>query len=181
MPRRVRLMTASASPCVWKSDALLASKRDRQSGLMVLITDGEELGLLGAAALVNDPEVRNRVRAYIDLDNAGSDVPAVLFETGPGNRALMTAWNVAPEPRGGSVAEEVYKRLPNDTDFTIFKRAGIPGLNIGAIGDSYAYHTPRDTPDRLTDAVIRQMGQKRAGRPPKRSTTSRRIRRTASN
>ncbi len=137
----------------------LASKRDRQSGLMVLLTDGEELGLLGAAALVNDPEVRNRVRAYINLDNAGSDVPAVLFETGPGNRALMTAWSVAPEPRGGSVAEEVYKRLPNDTDFTIFKRAGIPGLNIGAVGDSYAYHTPRDTPDRLTDAVIRQMGE----------------------
>jgi len=138
---------------------LLASKRDRQSGLMVLLTDGEELGLLGAAALVNDPEVRNRVRAYINLDNAGNDAPAVLFETGPGNRALMTAWSAAPEPRGGSIAEEVYKRLPNDTDFTIFKRAGIPGLNIGAIGDSYAYHTPRDTPDRLTDAVIRQMGE----------------------
>jgi hypothetical protein len=138
---------------------LLASKRDRQSGLMVLLTDGEELGLLGAAALVNDPEVRNRVRAYINLDNAGSDAPAVLFQTGPGNRALLTAWSVAPAPRGGSVAEEVYQHLPNDTDFTIFKRAGIPGLNIGAVGDSYAYHTPRDTPDRLTDAVIRQMGE----------------------
>jgi hypothetical protein len=39
---------------------------------------------------------------------------------------------------------EVYKRMPNDTDFTVFKRAGVPGLNFAFIGDAQHYHAPTD-------------------------------------
>jgi hypothetical protein len=53
---------------------------------------------------------------------------------------------------------EIYKRLPNDTDFSILKRTGIPGLNLAPAGDSYAYHTPRDTPERLASETVRQTG-----------------------
>ena len=71
--------------------------------------------------------------------------------SGPGNEALVRAWaRAAPRPRGASYALEIYKRLPNDTDFTILKRWGIPGLNFAPVGDSHAYHTSRDTPERLT-------------------------------
>ena len=35
---------------------------------------------------------------------------------------------------------------------------GAPGLNMGAVGDSYAYHTPQDGPERLTDEVLEQAG-----------------------
>ena len=71
----------------------------------------------------------------------------MLFETGPGNPWLVRPWaRRAPHPRGGSFAIEIYKRLPNDTDFSILKRHEIPGLNFAIVGDSYAYHTARDTP-----------------------------------
>ena len=84
----------------------------------------------------------------------------MLFETGPGNGWLTAVWaRSAPHPRGGSYAIEIYKRLPNDTDFSIIKTQDIPGLNFAAVKDSYAYHTPRDTAERLSPHTIRTMGE----------------------
>ena len=127
---------------------------------MVPVTDGEEAGLMGAAALVTDREVMNRLRAYLNIESIGSSGNAVLFETGPANGWLVTPWaRYAPHPRGGSYGIEVYRRLPNDTDFSILKTREIPGLNFGAVGDSYAYHTARDTPERLSRETLRTTGE----------------------
>ena len=136
---------------------VLAARQDRRHTLMVLVTDGEESGLMGAAGLVTDRDVMERLNAYINIEATGSGGNALLFETGPGNGWLVKPWaKSAPHPRGASFALEIYKRLPNDTDFSIFKRHDLPGLNFAAIGDSYAYHTARDTADRLdTDALAK--------------------------
>jgi len=84
----------------------------------------------------------------------------MLFETGPGNGWIVKPWaRSAPHPRGASFAVEVYRRLPNDTDFSILKRRDVPGLNFAAIGDSYPHHTARDTPDRLSDETLRHTGE----------------------
>jgi hypothetical protein len=139
---------------------LLAARADRRHTVMVLLTDAEEDGLMGAAALVKDPEVGTRLRTYINVEATGADAPAVVFETGPGNGWLVRAFaDAAPRPRGGSHGFEIYRRLPNDTDFSVLERTGVPGLNVAALGDSYAYHTPRDVPERLTDALLAQAGE----------------------
>jgi hypothetical protein len=139
---------------------VLAARGERQWTLMVLVTDGEEAGLMGAAALVTDPEVDDRLGAYLNIEAVGSSGPATLFETGPGNAWMVDGWaRAAPHPAGSSFAIEVYSRLPNDTDFSILKRHGIPGLNFAPIGDSYAYHTPRDTPERLSPVTLRETGE----------------------
>ena len=136
-----------------------ASGRPRWS-MFVLITDGEESGLMGAAGLVTDREVMERLRAYLNLESIGSSGTSVLFQTGPGNGWLVRPWaRRAPHPRGGSYAGEVYRRLPNDTDFTIFETRDIPGLNFAATGDSYAYHTARDTPERLSRRTVQTTGE----------------------
>jgi hypothetical protein len=138
---------------------LLAARRERRHSVMVLLSDAEEEGLMGAAALVQDPEVRARLRAYVNLDAVGADGPIPLFETGPGNAWIVRAWAAtASAPRGGSYQSEVYRRLPSDTDFSVLKTMGLPGLNFAAVGDGYAYHTPRDTPERLTGRAIIAMG-----------------------
>ena len=139
---------------------VFAASARRHWTMFVLVTDGEEAGLMGAAALVNDREVVDRLRAYINVESIGSAGAPVLFETGPGNGWLVKPWAAAaPHPRGGSYAIEIYQRLPNDTDFSILKTRDIPGLNFAPVGDSYAYHTARDTPDRLSTQTIRQTGE----------------------
>ena len=137
----------------------VAGMANRTWSLMVIVTDGEELGLMGAAALAGDRDVTDRLHAYLNLESIGSSGVPVLFETGPGNEWLTDVWaRRAPHPRGGSYALEVYKRLPNDTDFSVIKTLGIPGLNFAAVGDSYAYHTPRDSAERLSGDTLRTMG-----------------------
>jgi hypothetical protein len=139
---------------------LIAASQERQWTTYVLVTDGEEEGLLGAAALMTDAQVRDNLDAYINIESSGSGPPVALFETGPANEWLVSSWaKNAPHPRGGSYALEVYRRLPNDTDFSILKRHQIPGLNFAAVGDSYTYHTARDTPDRLSSAALSETGE----------------------
>lgn len=139
---------------------VLSGRTDRRHTLMILLTDGEESGLMGAAGLLADRDVMDRLRAYINIEAIGSSGTGLLFETGPGNGWIVRPWaRLAPHPRGGSYAVEVYRRLPNDTDFSILKRTGIPGLNFAPIRDSYSYHTARDTADRLSDATILSTGE----------------------
>ncbi len=139
---------------------VFATRADRRWSLLVLLTDGEEAGLMGAAALMTDRDVTQRLATYLQVESIGSDGPALLFETGPANAWLLGPWaRRAPHPRGGSFAIEIYDRLPNDTDFSIIKRQEIPGLNFAPVGDSYAYHTARDTPERLSPHTLRQTGE----------------------
>ena len=139
---------------------VLAARTDRRHSLMVLVTDGEEAGLMGAAGLTSDREVMDRLQAYVNVEAVGSSGTAMLFETGPGNAWIVKPWaRAAPHPRGASFAIEIYKRLPNDTDFSILKRRDIPALNFAPVGDSYAYHTARDTVDRLSTQTLQRSGE----------------------
>jgi len=133
--------------------------RSLRHSLLVLITDGEEAGLMGARAIVSDPEVAGRLRAFLNFDGTGASGPGVLFETGPAWGAPLSAWaDAAWRPAGGSFAIEIYKRLPNDTDFTVIQRLGA-GLNFAPVGDSYAYHTDRDVADRVRLSTLRHEGE----------------------
>ena len=139
---------------------VLAARPNPNWSVMVLVTDAEEAGLMGAAALMTDRDVTNRLKAYINFESIGSGGTPMLFEVGPGNGWLLRPWaRSAPNPRGGSFITEIYKRLPNDTDFSIFKLQEIPGLNFAAVGDSFPYHTSRDTVERLAPATVRRAGE----------------------
>jgi hypothetical protein len=97
-----------------------------------------------------------RVLNFDAVDGSGANT---LFESGPRSGALIEAWAAhAQHPAGSSYMTDVYDVLPNDTDFTPFRRAGVPGLNFAAVGDSYWYHTSSDTPDRVESEVVEQMG-----------------------
>lgn len=143
---------------VLESARVLAARPSPRYSLMVLLTDGEEDGLMGARALVQDAEVRARLRTYINVEAIGTRGPVPLFETGPGTGPALHAWADAPHPRGGSYMLSVYRALPNDTDATILKTLDIHGLNFAAVGDSHAYHTDRDRPDRVTTRALATIG-----------------------
>jgi hypothetical protein len=136
----------------------LAQRESPRYTLLVALTDGEELGLMGARALLQAPEFA-AVRVFFNIESVGTNGPARLFQAGPGNSWLTAAWTrAAPFPSGSSLFTEVYRRLPNDTDFSILRQSGAPGLNFAPTGNTFAYHTRLDTPARLETDTIRTLG-----------------------
>lgn len=109
-----------------------------------LVTDGEEKGLLGAEGFVTDAQLSGKVRAIVNVDNRGTSGPSYLFETSRDNRDLVPLFNTMPRPITTSVFYTIYSLLPNDTDATVFKRAGKIVVNFGAIAGVEHYHQPSD-------------------------------------
>ncbi|MEE8137659.1 MAG: M28 family peptidase [Thermoanaerobaculia bacterium] len=118
--------------------------------LIVLFTDAEELGLMGARAFIDEHPWAREVGLVINFEARGNRGVASMFETGRGNERLIREFGrSAPYPFASSLSQEFYRRMPNDTDFSVFKRAGISGLNFAFISGHPAYHTRLDTPARL--------------------------------
>ena len=63
---------------------VLAARPNPNWSVMVLVTDAEEAGLMGAAALMTDRDVTNRLKAYInfEVDRVGRDADALRGRTG---------------------------------------------------------------------------------------------------
>jgi len=116
-----------------------------RNDVIFLITDAEESGLLGAQAFVDDHPWAKDVGLVLNFEARGACGPVTMFETGVGNGELIRAFaKAAPYPVTSSFMYEAYKRLPNDTELTVFKRAGLAGLNFAYIGCWTRYHTMRD-------------------------------------
>lgn len=110
-----------------------------------LFTDGEEPGLFGAEAFVADAELSRDVAAVINVETRGTYGVSNMFETSQGNRWLVRHLaNALERPQATSFHYAIYTLLPNDTDLTIFKRAGKAAVNFGAIRGVNWYHTPYD-------------------------------------
>lgn len=110
-----------------------------------LVTDGEEAGLLGAEAFVADEALSRSVAAVVNVETRGTYGLSNMFETSTGNRWLIRHLAGALErPQATSFFYAIYNLLPNDTDVTIFKRAGKGAVNFAAIGGVNWYHTPYD-------------------------------------
>lgn len=110
----------------------------------LLVSDGEELGLIGAEAFVREPEF-TRIATVINLEARGTRGASLLIETQPGNADIISAMRRSlPRAGGSSLDYEVYRSLPNDTDFTVFRREGRDGLNFAWAKGASRYHTPLD-------------------------------------
>ncbi len=130
-----------------------------RNDVILLITDGEELGLLGAKAFVDEHPWVKDVGVVLNFEARGACGPSLMFETSPGNRALIREFaKVAPHPVTSSVMYEFYKRLPNRTDFTVFKQAGLAGLNFAYIGCWPRYHTMTDSVENLNERSLQHDG-----------------------
>jgi len=131
-----------------------------QNDLILLFTDAEELGLLGARAFVEQHPWAKDVRMVLNFEARGTRGPAWMFETQAGNGAVVAEWaSLVPKPAGSSLTYEVYKRLPNDTDFTEFKRLKTAGLNFAFVGGLEHYHTPGDSAAALDRGSLQHHGE----------------------
>ena len=124
---------------------MLKQKGPPRRTVLFLFTDGEEYGLLGAKKFVEQHPWAKRVKWVINLEARGTDGPSVMFETGTESLSSIREFaSVSRRPVSSSLFFEIYKRLPNDTDFSVFKKAGMQGFNFAFIGNVKNYHTPQD-------------------------------------
>jgi hypothetical protein len=127
--------------------------------IILLLTDGEEAGLLGALLFVREHPLSQRVRAAVNLDARGTSGPSLMFETGTANTWLMRMYQTAiARPMTNSLYYVVYRQLSNDTDFTEFKKAGYQGFNFAFIGNVGRYHTPLDSVANADAGSMQQQG-----------------------
>jgi len=130
-----------------------------RNDVIVLITDAEELGLLGARAFVEQHPWMEEVSLVLSLEMRGGGGPSIMFETNQDNGWVVRAiQDFDSHPFANSLAFEIYKRLPNDTDFTPFKEVGVQGLNFAAIDNAHVYHQEYDRPENLSESTLQHHG-----------------------
>ncbi|HEY8696497.1 MAG TPA: M20/M25/M40 family metallo-hydrolase, partial [Rhizomicrobium sp.] len=144
--------------------ALKAAGGASRHPVMALITDGEEAGLLGANAFLQNPALRARVGAVVNVEARGTRGPSLLFQTSPGDGRLIDLYAAhAPVMATSSLYAEIYKFLPNDTDLTLFIRDGFPSFNFAFADNVRYYHSPRDRRAMLSRATLKMHGDNLLG------------------
>lgn len=131
----------------------------RRRTLMVVFTDGEELGLEGGHALAASDPDRGRIGVIVNLETRGGGGRAAMFETGHDNGAMMRLFGeTVVHPSATSLSVLIYELLPNSTDFTPAKSLGLPGFNFAFIGRPAYYHSPLATAANLDRGALQDMG-----------------------
>lgn len=124
------------------------------------VNGAEERGLLGASGFLAH-RWRRDVQAFVDLESAGNAGKAILFQSGPRHHWLARAYGASvPYPYGSVIGQDIYQSgaVPSTTDFDIYQRAGIPGLDLAFFRGGWAYHTSLDRSASVRDGSVQHMG-----------------------
>ncbi|CUO22183.1 M28 family peptidase [Clostridium disporicum] len=136
------------------------SGQELENGIKILITDGEEMGLMGAKEEMNNNfDLYENVNFVVNLEARGIKGPALMFETSNNNKKVIDLYKKANLPVSYSLAADVYNKMPNGSDFTEFKNAGLPGINFAVLNDLDYYHTKNDNYDNISDTSIQHYGE----------------------
>ena len=128
--------------------------------LMILFTDAEEMGMAGAEEeMKHNLNAFRNVRLVINVEARGVKGPAVMFETGSGNAAVIDFYRAnAKNPFSFSFATDVYRNMPNATDLTEFLSKGFTGLNFSVLDSLDYYHNEKDNLRNINLSSIQHYG-----------------------
>ena len=121
-----------------------------KNDVVLLFTDAEEIGMVGAQAFVDGHPWAGQIGLVLNFEARGVSGPVLMFETSEQNGFLVRQFaRSVPRPVANSIMYEVYRRMPNNGDMTIFKEAGLQGFNFAFIGSPQHYHKPTDDPTHM--------------------------------
>ncbi len=129
-----------------------------RNDVVLVLTDAEEACLCGAKGFVDQHPLARDGGVVLNVEARGSRGPAITFETSQDDAQLIDVYAGVPKPVGTSFAVEVYRLLPNDTDFTPFREAGFAGLNAAYIDGAAVYHAPTDVPSAMDRDSLQHHG-----------------------
>ena len=140
--------------------ALKAEGRQPENSLKIVITDAEEIGLIGARNEMRHHRADyENVDLVLNLEARGMSGPAFMFETSPNNSAVAGYFlNHVKQPVTGSLFPSLYALMPNSTDMTNLIPEGFTVLNIAAVGDADHYHQSTDAPRYVDHSTLQHYG-----------------------
>jgi len=145
--------------------ALKAEGRQPENSLKIVITDGEEVGLIGARNEMRHHRADyDNVDLFLNLEARGMSGPAFMFETSPNNSAVAGYFlSHVKQPVTSSLFPSLYARMPNLTDMTVLIPEGFTVLNIAAIGNAEHYHHATDAPRYVDHSTVQHYGDQVLG------------------
>ena len=145
--------------------ALKAEGRQPENSLKIVITDAEEIGLVGARNEMRHHRADYKnVDLVLNLEARGTSGPALMFETSPNNSAVAGYFlSHVKQPATGSLLPSLYARMPNTTDMAALIPEGFTVLNIAAIGEAEHYHHSTDAPRYVDHSTLQHYGDQVLG------------------
>lgn len=116
-----------------------------KNGIKLAFVDGEEEGLVGSEALVEEyADWLSDINLVVNIEARGETGSVYLFQTSDNNEKLVDFYRNAGYPYTFSLAAEIYDMMPNDTDLSPFIEHGFAGLNLSTLDSLKTYHNEKD-------------------------------------
>ena len=129
-----------------------------KNDIVFVFADAEECGMMGARAFTEHAWFAD-VGVMLCFEARGNAGPAFMFETSPDNGWMIRQLAASGVPvAASSMMFDVYKRMPFNSDFSVYKRAGVHGMNLAFIDHFCQYHTKNDNPDNFNLASLQNHG-----------------------
>ncbi len=139
--------------------ALQSRDTPLKNNVWILFTDGEERGLFGARLFAEQFNDLEQIDLVLNFEARGTSGSSMMFETSSPNNELIPHFaEAAAHPVANSLMYTVYQMMPNDTDLSVIKEAGLQGLNFAFTKEYLNYHTMQDTPENLSLASLQHHG-----------------------
>ena len=139
--------------------ASILKTKELNRPVLVLITDGEELGLMGANLFVEKNPLVEMVGAVVNMEARGVGGLSTFFQTSrPNERDLHALHHDTRLPAASSLNADIYDLLPNDTDLTEFLGLPLDAANLAYTGDVAFYHTPGDSLANMDKRALFHLG-----------------------
>ena len=140
----------------------LSQNNSPKNDIIVLFTDAEELGMLGAKVFMKKHPWAKDVGFAINFEARGSSGPShMVIETNNGNSKILKSFidSGIDYPVTSSLLYSIYKILPNNTDSTVYREYGdVEGIFFAFIDDYMNYHTENDNLDNISRSSIYHQG-----------------------
>ena len=128
--------------------------------VMLLLTDGEEAGLLGSRVLFGAEGPGRQIGLVLNMEAHGGGGRVYMFETGSHDGRLIDLFRrTAAGPTAASLSGYVYAHMPAGTDFTIARDHGVTGFNYAFEDRPFDYHAASSTPAALDRGSLQHMGE----------------------
>lgn len=130
--------------------------------VIVVFSDAEENGDLGAAAFIGQHPWAANVRVALNIEAQGTDGPALLYATSEEDgwilgEVIAAAPGLVAFSWVGAVSH-LYPAGQLECDLEEYDRRGVQGVGFVHLGSTYDYHTRRDSVAHVDPRTVQQHG-----------------------